>query len=250
MSAQPITVKAPNSLGAQTVRAAPSARPPTPEVRPLVVGDLAQVAAVHKLAFPSGALTQLGIETLRRFYEAQLLGPHEIHAFGFFNGKQCAAYCLAGVFNDTMAGFLQRNFLFLVWQMLLHPTHWTNPLVRERLGGGLKVIKRNLRKWLFPTSAMFAAKEKTALASAEKNSVRFTVSVIAVNPTQQQHGLGKRLMHQAEQRARQSGFHEANLTVHPTNTQAIRFYEGLGWAKVAPDGIWKGRMEKHLEPLL
>lgn len=219
-----------------------------PQLRPLEIADLPQVAAIHALAFPNGALTKLGPETLRRFYEWQLLGPHEVYAAGLFLQEQCTGYCFAGVFKGTATGFLHHNLLFLARQILTHPALIFNPLVRERLYLALGIIKRTARKRLF--SHHECADEKCLALTEQPGKKSFGILAMAVKPAQQQRGAGKMLMQNAEKIARQSGFHEANLTVHPTNTQAIRFYEGLGWTKVAPDGIWKGRMEKHLEPLL
>jgi GNAT superfamily N-acetyltransferase len=55
-------------------------------------------------------------------------------------------------------------------------------------------------------------------------------------------------MHAAEQAARQRGFAVMGLTVHPTNTTAVRFYEKLGWMRVPTNGLWSGRMEKVIAP--
>jgi ribosomal protein S18 acetylase RimI-like enzyme len=37
-----------------------------------------------------------------------------------------------------------------------------------------------------------------------------------------------------------------NLSVNTENSQAIRFYEGLGWQKVLREGIWGGEMIRVL----
>ena len=40
------------------------------------------VAALHARAFPDSALTRLGLEAVRRYYEWQLQGPHDFHFIG------------------------------------------------------------------------------------------------------------------------------------------------------------------------
>jgi len=50
----------------------------------------------------------------------------------------------------------------------------------------------------------------------------------------------------SEQAAQERGFSEMDLTVHPENSQAVRFYEKLGWAR-APNGeVWRGSMRKNV----
>jgi ribosomal protein S18 acetylase RimI-like enzyme len=40
-----------------------------------------------------------------------------------------------------------------------------------------------------------------------------------------------------------------HLTVHPSNDQAVRFYERSGWTRSAADGEpWNGQMVKLLAP--
>jgi ribosomal protein S18 acetylase RimI-like enzyme len=68
-----------------------------------------------------------------------------------------------------------------------------------------------------------------------------------VDPTRQGCGIGKMIMQDVEENARQSGFDKLQLTVHPSNIQAVTFYEGTGWVKrLEKKGKWTGSMVKHL----
>ena len=56
------------------------------------------------------------------------------------------------------------------------------------------------------------------------------------------HGVGARLVEEAARRAARGGFDRMELSVHPDNATAIRFYEGIGWRKIVAAGGWTGRM--------
>jgi ribosomal protein S18 acetylase RimI-like enzyme len=75
----------------------------------------------------------------------------------------------------------------------------------------------------------------------------FGVLSIATDPGLHGRGVGRLLMAETERIARQRGVPEMGLSVHPTNHQAIRFYEGLGWYRVPPAGEWGGHMRKRLD---
>ena len=52
---------------------------------------------------------------------------------------------------------------------------------------------------------------------------------------------------EAEASARAEGYAQMHLTVHPSNEQAVRFYERSGWVRSSPDGEpWTGQMVKPL----
>jgi ribosomal protein S18 acetylase RimI-like enzyme len=54
-------------------------------------------------------------------------------------------------------------------------------------------------------------------------------------------------MQELDRAAAASGYARMHLTVHPDNTNAVRFYEELGWTKAGGGFEWKGRMEKALD---
>ena len=55
------------------------------------------------------------------------------------------------------------------------------------------------------------------------------VNYLAVDPQQQNHGLARQLMREAERRLRDLGCPKVNLQVRTTNQAAMRFYERIGY---------------------
>ncbi len=202
-------------------------------IRPLAAGDLPAAAALHLRAFPDSALTALGRESVRRYYDWQLTGPHEAIALGAFVDGALAGFFFGGLFRGAMSGFLRRNRRHLALRVATHPWLLANPLFRERLTSGLRI----LRRFSQPAAAPGPAAPKPRL---------FGILSIAVDPRLHGRGIGARLMQEAEACARQRNFPEMQLTVSPENSQAIRFYEGLGWRKEPPGPAWTGEMRKTL----
>lgn len=204
-------------------------------VRNLKTSDLAAVAAVHVEGFPESAITLLGQEAVRRYYEWQLLGPHDAIALGALMDGEVVGFCFGGVFRGATSGFLRKNQRFLTWRVLTHPWLVTNPLFRERLFAGVRLIKNSLKR------KSSAPQQKMSPASS------FGILAIAVSPQCQGLGVGKLLMQESEQAALRLGFRAMNLTVHPDNNQAVKFYESLDWEKLTHEGVWKGSMRKLLD---
>lgn len=206
-------------------------------VRNLEAQDLPAVSAVHMAAFPDSALTMLGAEAVHRYYEWQLTSQSEATAIGGFADGQVVGFCFGGIFRGAMSGFLRQNRMFLIWRLASHPWLAGNPIVRERLKYGAHILKRLM-------------KPKEAVVSLPKTSVAvpFGILSIATHPHSQGLGVGKLLMKEIENVARQRDFREMFLTVHPDNHQAITFYESLGWEKMPNNGAWEGGMKKYLQP--
>lgn len=204
-------------------------------VRALTKEDLPAVAQVHLAAFPNSALSKLGREAVRRYYEWQLLGPHQSVALGAFRAATLAGFCFGGYFRGALAGFLKKNQAYLAWRVATHPWLAVSPLFRDRLTTGLRVRQRK--------STSTPLRLDTPILPATKP---FAILAIAVQPTIQKAGVGRLLMLKAEAAAQQVGAVSLLLTVDTTNTQAIRFYEGLGWAKTPAGENWTGTMIKPL----
>lgn len=204
------------------------------EIRKLGQQDLPAIARIHKLAFPGSALTALGADAVRRYYEWQLTGPHDVSALGAFYGNEMAGFCFGGVFRGAMSGFLRKNRIYLAWLVLTHPWLVTNALFRDRLISGLKVLRR------------FSKSGRANQPTQDHKKPSFGILSIAVNPEFQGKGLAKALMMESEAIARRQGFDEMNLSVNPDNYRAIRFYDSLGWQKATREGVWSGEMVKTL----
>ena len=213
----------------------PVANPANITLRRLEVEDLGGVTRVHMAAFPKSALTLLGPEAVRRYYQWQLQGPHDVTASGAFMGNQLIGFSFSGVFCGATGGFLKQNRKFLAVRLLTHPWLVANPLIRERMNFSARVLRRKNGRGDQTTSR---AKEKIR---------SFGILAIAVDPQVQSSGIGGLLMATAEQVAITQGFTQMHLTVNPNNNQAIKFYEKLSWEKTLTQGEWTGSMKKALK---
>ena len=213
------------------------------KLRALTADDLRAVTHIHSAAFPASAMTALGDEAVRRYYLWQLEGPHEVTTAAAFHGIEMAGFYFGGIFRGALSGFLARERNYLAWRIVTHPWLVMNPLFRDRLGTGLRV----LRKKVWATQPASATKP-----SATNRPREFGILAIAVHPSFQGLGVGQALMAHAESAARAGHFQQMQLNVAPDNQQAVRFYERLGWQRVVksvpdrPGHEWKGDMIKPL----
>lgn len=206
------------------------------ELREIKSSDLPAVAAVHLNAFPDSALTKLGPEIVRRYYEWQLEGPHKfVSAVGAFADGECAGYSFSGEFDGSISGFLRKNRQYLIKEVLLHPWLVFNPLFRKRLFRGLQILRR------------FPSKNTEKSKTAREKRASFGILSIAVSTSHRKLGIGKILMMDAEERAIRLGYKRMHLTVSPANQNAIRFYENLDWIRVSKENVWTGSMIKELK---
>lgn len=205
----------------------------------MALSDLDAVTAIHLAAFPDSALTKLGHEAIRRYYEWQMVGPHDAVNIGVFEDGQLLGFCFGGVFRGALGGFLEKNRDFLIRRVISRP--WLiliNPLFRERaLFAARRVLKR-------PPPKSSSSNVSTNKSTPDRH---FGILSIAVDPQFRGSGVAQLLMEYSEEAAKQRGFTRMGLTVHPSNTRAVRFYEKVGWKKDHVDGKWSGRMSKTLD---
>lgn len=207
-------------------------------LRPLSTTDIDDIVKIHCAAFPRAALTNLGTQAVMRYYLWQLEGPHdENFAFGVTRNGVLLGFCFGGIHPAAISGFLEKNKTFLAWHIATRPWLIANPLFRDKINNGLKILKKVMRR---------STKQNSSSHPGYKRP--FDILSIAVHPKAQGLGLGQRMMEEAELVARQSGFHVMSLFVQPDNAQAIRFYEAGGWEKRTHQGVWRGVMEKWLVP--
>ncbi|HEY4176146.1 MAG TPA: GNAT family N-acetyltransferase [Kofleriaceae bacterium] len=200
--------------------------------------DCSVVAALHARAFPDAAMTGFGLEAVRRYYLWLLEGPHDGKLMLAWRGSRLVGFCAAGIFRQAVRGFLRTNVAFLAGRILRHPTLLSNELIRARMAHAIRVLLR-----------LPLAVEPVEPAPLARGVRPFGVLSIATDPAVRGSGAGRRLMLEAEDRARREGFDLMVLSVHPTNVDAIGFYELLGWKRGVPaDGRWRGYMEKLVTP--
>jgi ribosomal protein S18 acetylase RimI-like enzyme len=194
----------------------------TDRISPLQPADLGAVAQVHRAAFPDAALTRLGDEAVRRYYEWQLTGPHDSVAVGATNqAGQLVGFCFAGQFRGAFAGFVRNNRRFLAGQVARRP--WI-------------LLNRNVRARALQSGRTASGPVTEGELSNEQGS--FGVLAIAVSPAAQGSGAGSLLMRHIERAASEQGFSQLHLTVDPENAGAVKFYESLGWrSQPSPNGV-------------
>lgn len=207
-------------------------------IQPLQENNLKDVVKIHVETFPKAPLTKLGPKILYRYYLWQLAGPHQAYNIGAFSSAdKLIGFCFGGVFNGATGGFIHKESAFLIWSVISRPWLFFNPVFRDRL----KLGSRLLLKWmkLKPISTI----EKAMDPASDRD---YGILAISVEPNCWGMGVGRLLMEHSEADARRKGFQMMNLTVHPENKQAIRFYKGLSWQQSLSSGTWDGKMFKDL----
>lgn len=207
------------------------------QVQTLTIAELDAITSIHVAAFPKSALSALGAEAIRRYYDWLLTGPHNAFMIGAVLDDRLVGFCFAGRFRGALSGFVQKNRRFLIGQVVTHPWLLTDALFRERISVGLRVLRARLLR-----------QSVSAPTLVIPPATSFGILAIATEPAYQGRGIGHVLMSAAEQAALDRGCDQMHLTVSPQNTSAVRFYERLKWEKVAPDGRWNGQMTKRLIP--
>ena len=225
----------------------------------VTIGDLQPhhidaVSEVHFAAFEESGLSALGEGAVRRFYAWVLETPMDRVALGAFDGSRLVGFCIAGRISGAVRRFAAENRPFLALCLIRRPWLVVHASARKRV--------RLLIEWLWiRTKGLWtgpATGKPTALPSPHGRAVSpsggshppetFGVLAIATSPERQRAGVGRRLMDALEEAARQRGFIEMYLFVKPSNTAAIRFYEGLGWKKRSVAGTWYGEMIRTISP--
>ncbi len=209
-------------------------RPSEVEICDLRLDALKSVSAIHLASFPDSAISKLGMESIRRYYEWQLVGPHRCDAIGAYQNSELIGFLFGGHFNGALSGFLNKNRWYLAWRIAIHPNVVFDSSFRQKLLQGV----RSLSRW--------KKKRTAAPLQGQVCTSSFGILAIAVSPDCQGHGVGKLLMTEAERRAEHSGHDGMHLTVSPQNGQAVRFYEGIGWHKNPNDESWQGGMRKEI----
>jgi ribosomal protein S18 acetylase RimI-like enzyme len=202
----------------------------------LTSNDLEAIADAHMAAFPDSALAILGVEAVKRYYAWQFAGNHTLYALGATIDDQLVGFCFGGVFRGALSGFLRANRGFLVRRLFFRPWLLLNARVRDR--------------FVFSLARTLSARLRRPHASKPVEFLppqRFGILSIATHPAVQGRGVGRCLLEEMERIAKAEGYWIMSLTVHPSNAQAIGFYEHLGWTKITnTDGEWAGLMLKTL----
>jgi ribosomal protein S18 acetylase RimI-like enzyme len=187
----------------------------------LSASEMPRIVRIHSAAFPRSSLTRLGEEAVRRYYDWQFRGPHELSALGAWVDGMLMGYCLGGVFQAAMGGYLRSNRTFILSRVVLRPWLLLDRTIRGRLFVGLHAMRP------------FAGTRKQRGTTVHSTKKSFSVLAIAVHPRCRRRGVGAELMRRIEEHARHSGFDSMELTVNPINKSALAFYERCGWKTVS-----------------
>jgi len=98
------------------------------------------------------------------------------------------------------------------------------------------------RKLAFQPELFFVSESAgkiTGSVMAGYEGHRGWINYLAVDPALQSTGLGRELMELAESKLRELGCPKINLQVRGTNTQALGFYERLGFKRDDPVSLGK-----------
>lgn len=207
-------------------------------VRDLAPRDLWAAADIHRASFAEDPVSLLGREATRRYYEWLLNGPHGSEGFGAYMDQRLVGVLVGGSFGSLLPGYLRRNFLHVVSRLALRPRLLAHAAIGgralRRLRGRGAADPGNDERGNAPPFPGPAAREEPA----------WELLAIAVSPDARGHGIGAVLVKEAARRAEAAGFHRMELSVHPENARAIRFYEGIGWRKCMSGEQWTGRMSR------
>lgn len=209
------------------------------ELRELAIADLPKITLVHLQAFPGSALSSLGTGAVSRYYEWQMLGPHQCISLGAWQGGEFCGFSFGGRFNGALSGFLERNKGYLLAKVISRPWLATHPWFRDRMRTALKSLLRSFKE----------CRKSKDFCSESRNrnpSKSFGILSIAVAPSAKRKGIGSKLMQGCEQVAREWGAEQMHLTVSVDNQEAVCFYEKLGWQRDVQPKHWKGCMIKTL----
>ena len=204
-------------------------------VRDVREADLDAVAELHVQAFPTSVLGALGVDAVRRNYQWQLDGPHDLTAIVAESQGRIVGFLFGGVFRGSTIGFVKREKWFLARRVMTRPRILLGRIGWKRTALALRLLLRRP-----------ARPEPERPDAVPRRS--FGVLSIAVDPGCQGLGVGRALMAVARERATERGFEAMHLSVHPSNQRGVSFYRGLGWSESPePDGKWVGRMSIALD---
>lgn len=210
-------------------------------VRQMVPKDFANIALVHKEAFPKSFLTKLGKGATKRYYKWQYFGPHSHYSIVAELKGKIVGFCVGGVSRGSLIGFLKKYKFYLFMNLLTKFWLLFNKelFLKFKYGVGLFLKK------------VFSSEEKTEFNNNSENESSpesYGILAICVLPTVQGMGVAKVLMEESEREALRRGFKKMHLTVAGDNTRAINFYQKLGYLsnckKSGKDFVF---MEKELK---
>ena len=180
-------------------------------------------------------ITKLGLKCVIKHYEWQFESPDKVFAIGAFNDDTMLGYCFGGVFTMALGGFLVRNKGLIIKRLIFRPWLMFHPVFIKKILRGFSLLMKFSKN-----------KDSTTKVPAITVDSHFGILAIASSPEARGLGVGKMLIENSEQIAVKNNFRNMFLTVSPRNTNAVQFYEHIGWKKEGNLENWKGEMRKIL----
>ena len=202
-------------------------------IRTLAHKDMSGVAEIHAQAFPESLITKLGLECTLRYYQWQIDSPDNVQANGAYEGDTLVGFCFGGVFTMALGGFITRNKWFIFNRLLLRPWLLGHAYFIKKLYHGFKLLLK------------FSNDQSAQDVSILENEP-YGILAIATDVSSHGRGVVQLLMRTSERYAVENDFKMMRLTVDLKNTNAIRFYEHIGWVKDDSQGEWNGIFYKRL----
>lgn len=206
------------------------------DLRPIDMTDLSDVARIHVAAFPTNVYSRLGTRLVVSHFRWHLTQRTLVYANGAFDIVTGAmlGYCFGGLPGEPTSSFARSHKSLIVRSLLRRPQLLTHPMFRTGLGLGVRQPGNEEADASQPDS------DPTVVHAYE-------IFSLAVDPREQNRGLGKRLMRDQEAYASRQGFASMVLRAPIENAATVAFYERLGYHKVNATRAWEGRMTKALD---
>jgi len=216
-----------------------------PRVRPLTVAHRTASARLHQEILDGEFLARFGPGFLRRYHRAWIDSPGGL-ALGAFDEEGVLVGVLLGAVDPSahVAAMVLEHGVGLAGRLLVAA------VVRPRLAHELAVTRGTRyasglwRTMGRPAVRRLACFHRPAIGGGFPSPVEARtgprsgeVTHLLVVPAQQGRGVGRTLLHAAEELAQQAGLDELVL-VTPPDQAARGFYERLGWS---PDGALTSR---------
>jgi len=196
-------------------------------------GDIENIAACHRAAFPDAFLTQLGNRCLEKYYE-------------FYRTRQDAILLIAKD-DDSILGlvaggrpdlnqlFIRTHYPMLFWWVGVAGCR--RAAVRKRAWFHFTRSLRNRLPWTGGCSSVGSGPIQASWGRWAN------LLSIGVRPKAQGQGLGKLLMAAFQDECRRQHYQFMRLSVHNDNEAARRLYLSQGWKvlKETDSGTYFGR---------
>lgn len=208
------------------------------DLRPIDATDLRHVARIHVAAFPTNVYSRLGPGLVSSHFHWHLTQRTLVYANGAFDIATGAmlGFGFGGLPGEPTSSFARSHKSLMITSLLGRPWLLAHPMFRNALSRGTR-----------PTGSQEEGEASQPDSDATADPA-YEIFSLAVYPSEQNRGLGRRLMFDQEAYASRLGFADIVLRAPVENAATVAFYERIGFSKVSePARPWEGRMTKTLD---